>query len=78
MSAKIASRRVPRLKFVTIPEIARARGVSRVAVHYAITTGKLRAYRVAGRREWLIYHRDADRYVAEPIWSRGPVVASAR
>lgn len=58
------TRRVPRRRFVTIPEVARARGVSRVAVFHAVASGRLRAFRVPGRREWLILVADARDYVA--------------
>lgn len=62
--------RVPWREFITIPEVAEAKGVSRVAVLYAIRTGRLRGYRVPGRREWLIRRRDAEVYVAEPVRGR--------
>jgi excisionase family DNA binding protein len=64
------TRRVPLREFITIPEIAAEKGVSRVAVLYAIRTGKLRGYRVPGRREWLIRRKDADAYVSEPVRGR--------
>ena len=64
------TRRVPLLRFVSIPEIARRRGVSRVAVLYAIRSGRLRAYRLAGRRDWLIKRSDAEAYIEAPVRGR--------
>lgn len=64
------TRRVPLLPFVTIPEVAERRGVSRVAVLYAIRSGRLRAYRVDGRRDWLIKRADAEEYILEPVRGR--------
>ncbi len=64
------TRRVPLRRFITIPEIAKAKGISRVAVLYAIRTGKLRAYRVPGNRTWLIVHRDAVDYIDTPVRGR--------
>lgn len=58
------ARRLPKRDFISLPEVARAKGVSRVAVLYAIRTGKLRAYRTPGRRDWLIYVPDARAYLA--------------
>lgn len=57
------TRRVPRRRFVGIPEVARAAGVSRVAVFYAVKSGKLRAYRVPGRREWHVPVSAAQDYI---------------
>ncbi len=57
------TRRIPRRNFVSVPELASARGVSRVAIHYAIRTGKLRAYRVDGKREWYVHVGDAGEYL---------------
>ena len=37
---------------------------------YAIRTGKLRAYRVTGKRDWLISRADAEAYIAAPIRGR--------
>jgi len=62
--------RVPNRAFVGIPEIARKKGVSRVAVLYAIRTGKLRAHRTPGGRQWLIHVDDARAYISTPV--RGP------
>lgn len=73
---RTTTRRVPLLKFVTIPEIARRRGVSRPAVLYAIRRGILRAYRVAGRREWFVTRTDADAYVDAPVRGRRPAVVT--
>lgn len=70
MTTPTATRRVPLLRFVTIPEVARRRGVSRVAVLYAIRSGRLRAYRLDGRRDWLIKRADAEDYVGEPVRGR--------
>jgi excisionase family DNA binding protein len=64
------TKRVPRLPFVTIPEVARRRGVSRVAVLYAIRSGRLRAYRDPHRRDWLIKRSDAEVYVDSPVRGR--------
>jgi excisionase family DNA binding protein len=58
--------------WVTLPELAAARGVSRVAVHQAIRAGKLRAYRAPNGRTWLIHVEDARAYLARP---RRPEVA---
>ncbi len=66
-----STRRVPRLPFVTIPEVAALAGVSRVAVLYAIRSGRLRAYRDPHRRDWLIKRADADAYVDSPVRGRG-------
>lgn len=57
------TRRLPRRNFVSVPELAAARGVSRVAIHYAIRIGKLRAYRVEGKREWYVHVKDASVYL---------------
>lgn len=57
------ARRVPKRDFISLPEVAQAKGVSRVAVLYAIRNGKLRAYRTPGRRDWLIYVPDAREYL---------------
>jgi hypothetical protein len=57
------TRRIPLREFVTLPEIARAIGVSRVAVLYAVRGGRLRAYRVPGKRDWFVRRRDADAFV---------------
>jgi excisionase family DNA binding protein len=70
MNATQTTRRVPHRKFITIPEVAREKGVSRVAVLYAIRTGKLRAYRVDGKRDWMITRRDAEEYIAAPVRGR--------
>lgn len=73
MTAEIeneSTRRVPLLPFVSIPEVARRRGVSRVAVLHAIRSGRLRAYREPGRRDWLIKRADADAYVDSPVRGR--------
>ena len=70
MTPPTETRRVPLLQFVSIPEVARRRGVSRVAVLYSIRSGRLRAYRVNGRREWLIKRSDAEIYVQKPVRGR--------
>jgi hypothetical protein len=56
--------RVPRREFVTIPEVARDAGLTRVAVLYAIRDGRLRGYRVPGKRDWYVRRRDAQAFVA--------------
>lgn len=58
-------RRIPRRDFITLPEVAEAKGVSRVAILYAIRAGRLRAYRTPGRRDWLIYVPDAREYLGK-------------
>lgn len=67
MSSEEKTTRVPDRNFLTIPEVAAARGVSRVAVLHSIRTGKLRAYRVPGKRDWFIERADAERYAATPV-----------
>ena len=62
--------RVSTIPFVTVPEVARRRGVSRVAVFYAIRTGRLRAYRPEGGRDLLIKVADAEEYVRAPVRGR--------
>lgn len=56
--------RVPLREFITLPEIARAKGISRVAVLYAIRDGRLRGYRVPGKRDWFVRRCDADEFIA--------------
>lgn len=73
-TAERAIRR-PNRNFVTLPEVARAKGVSRVAVLYSIRVGKLRASRTPGRREWLIHVEDARAYLEQPVKGR-PVEAT--
>ena len=70
MTPPTETRRIPLIPFVSIPEVARRRGVSRVAVLYAIRTGRLRAYRDPGRRDWMIKRSDAEEYVREPVRGR--------
>jgi excisionase family DNA binding protein len=70
MKEEQTTRRVPFREFITIPEVAAAKGVSRVAVLYAIRTRRLRAYRVPGRREWHIRRKDAEEYLAAPVRGR--------
>lgn len=55
--------RVPRRSFVTLPEVARAKCVSRVSVWQAIRRGKLRAYRHPGHSQWMIHVDDARAYI---------------
>ena len=62
--------RHPNRNFVTLPEVAAAKGISRVAVLYAIRAGKLRASRSPGRREWMIHVDDARAYIETPVRSR--------
>lgn len=57
------TRRLPRRNFVSVSELAAVRDVSRVAIHYAIRNGKLRAYRVDGKRDWYVHVEDAERYL---------------
>jgi hypothetical protein len=59
--------RHPNRNFVTLPEVAAAKGVSRVAVLYAIRAGRLRASRSPGRREWMIHVDDARAYLEVPV-----------
>ncbi len=69
---KETANRVPRRNFISLPEVAAERGVSRVAVLYDIRSGKLTAHRTTGRREWYIGVVEAKRYLAE-----NPVRAAA-
>jgi len=67
------AQRRPRRTFVTLPEVAEAKGISRVAVLYAIRSGKLPATRIEGRREWMIHVEDARKYLSLPVRSRAAV-----
>lgn len=60
-----STNRVPRREFVTLPEIARAKGVTRTAVLYAVRDGRLRAYRVPGKRDWYVRRCDAAAFIAK-------------
>jgi hypothetical protein len=64
MEKQTTTRRVPLREFVTLPEVARARGVTRVAVLYAIRDGRLRGYRVPGKRDWFVRRVDAEEFAA--------------
>jgi len=55
--------RHPNRNFITLPEVAAARGITRVAVLYDIRSGKLRASRPPGSRGWLIHVSDAKAYL---------------
>ena len=68
------AKRLPRRGWVTIPEVAAARGVSRVAILYSIRSGKLRAYRASNGRTWLIHAEDARAFLELPV--RGRAVAA--
>lgn len=62
--------RVPIRSFLSIPEVARLRGVTRVAVLYDVRSGKLRASRVPGVRTWLVHVADARRYLETRVRAR--------
>jgi hypothetical protein len=64
------ARRVPIRNFFSIPEVARLRGVSRVAVLYDIRAGKLRAHQDPVSRRWWILSADAVSYLETPIRGR--------
>ena len=59
------ARRLPNRNFISVPELAAAKGVTRVAVLYAIKTGKLRASRVDGKRDWFVHVDDAKAYLGQ-------------
>jgi len=65
MNVNVKTRRIPNRQFVTLPEVAELRGVSRVAILYAIRSGRLRAHRSPGSRQWLIHVDDARAYLEE-------------
>jgi hypothetical protein len=64
------ARRVPIRNFFGIPEVARLRGVSRVAVLYDIRAGKLRAQQDPVSRRWWILASDAVAYLETPVRGR--------
>lgn len=64
------ARRVPIRNFFGIPEVARLRGVSRVAVLYDIRAGKLRATQDPVSRRWWIHSKDALAYLKTPVRGR--------
>jgi excisionase family DNA binding protein len=73
MSEKVeVTRRIPNrvIDFLSIPEVAKARGVSRVAVLYDIRTGKLRACRAPGSKRWMIHVDDVRAYLETPVRGR--------
>lgn len=61
--------RIPVRNFLSIPEVARARGVSRVTVLNDIRAGKLRAEQ-DGSRRWWVHVRDVDAYLKIPVRGR--------
>ena len=62
--------RVPVRNFYSLPEVARLRGVSRVAVLYDIRAGKLRAQQDPVSRRWWILVSDARAYLETPVKGR--------
>lgn len=58
------------MKFMTIPEVAKMKGVSRVAVLIAVQTGRIKASR-AGRM-WLISEEDAGAYSPRTYVRKAP------
>jgi len=61
---------IPVRNFFSLPEVARLRGVSRVAVLYDIRAGKLRAQQDAVSRRWWILATDARAYLETPVRGR--------
>lgn len=55
-------------QWVTAPEAARMKRVTRVAVYDAIKSGKLRAEKQGGT--WLIRRKDVEKWI---VRGRGPV-----
>lgn len=64
------ARRIPMRNFLSVPEVARLRGVSRVSVLNDIRTGKLRAQQDAVSRRWWVFSRDAREYLETPVRGR--------
>jgi hypothetical protein len=70
MTESLTAVRVPVRNFYSLPEVARLRGVSRVAVLYDIRSGKLRAQQDQVSRRWWILASDARAYLETPVKGR--------
>lgn len=63
----LTTRRIPVRNFYSLPEVARLRGVSRVAVLYDVRVGKLSAHQDPVSRRWWVPASVVPAYLNTPL-----------